>query len=162
MRAGRGPIGAILGAMTLALAGCGGAETDTSADGGVAEVRIGSDDQMRFDIDEFTVSPGQQVRLTLDHNGQMSVEQMGHNVAILQAGEDPIAFGNEVGREGGNMDNEYVPESMRNRVVAFTRMIGGGESDTIEFTAPDETGEYPFVCTFPGHFSIMRGVMIVE
>lgn len=156
-------IGAVLSIGTIGLAGCGGGSdaSNTAASDGVAEVHINSDDQMRFDLEQFTVQPGQTVRLTLVHTGQMAVEQMGHNVVILGAGEQPVAFGTEIGREGGNMSNEYVPESMRDRVVAFTRMIGGGESDTIEFTAPDQAGEYPFICSFPGHYSIMQGVMIV-
>jgi azurin len=40
-------------------------------------------------------------------------------------------------------------------------MIGGGESDTITFDAP-EAGTYVFLCTFPGHYQVMRGEFIVE
>ena len=40
-------------------------------------------------------------------------------------------------------------------------MIGGGQSDTIEFDAP-EPGTYDFICSFPGHYSVMKGKFIVE
>ncbi len=129
-------------------------------DDGVALVHIRSDDLMRFEPTRFRVRPGQQVRLRLEHVGRMSVVRMGHNVVILEPGEDPEAFAREAVRQGGNLDNDYLPHAMRDRVVAFTAMIGGGESDTIAFEAPGP-GRYPFVCTFPGHH-VMTGVMIVE
>ena len=159
--------------LTLALAaGCGpaggaGGNGHVSAgqavqpldDGGV-KIHITSDDQMRFNIDEFTVRTGQNVRLRLDHIGTMSAHSMGHNVVIVETGEDPVQMGVEIQREGGSMDNDYVPDAVKDRVIAFTRMLGGGESDTVEFTAP-APGEYPFFCSFPGHFGVMRGVMTV-
>jgi azurin len=147
------------------LAGC-GEQTDPPqpflriAEDGAVEVQIGSDDRMQYDVRLFTVPSGQTVRLTLRHDGRLPVEQMGHNVVILTEGEDAVSFGREAQR-GGNLANHYLPEAMRDRVIAFTAMIGGGQTDTIEFEAP-EPGRYPFVCTFPGHFSLMRGVMIVE
>nr|WP_278022779.1 plastocyanin/azurin family copper-binding protein [Flavobacterium ginsengisoli] len=39
--------------------------------------------------------------------------------------------------------------------------MGGGEEDTIEFTI-DKKGSYPFICSFPGHVAMMKGVLIVE
>ncbi len=137
-------------------------EAVTVDDAGVAQVTIGSTDQMQYTVREFTVEAGQEVELTLVHEGRLAVEVMGHNVVILQPGEDYMAFGGQVMVEGGSMANDYLPEGMRDRVVAFTRMIGGGETDTIRFTAPDTPGEYPFLCTFPGHFGAMNGVMIVR
>ena len=129
---------------------------------GVAQVRIGSTDQMQYTAREFTVDAGQQVELTLVHEGRLQAQVMGHNVVILQQGEESLAFGGEVMVQGGAMDNDYLPESMRDRVIAFTSMIGGGETTSVSFTAPDAPGEYVFVCTFPGHFGAMTGKMIVR
>ncbi len=131
-------------------------------DAGVAQVTIGSTDQMQYTVREFTVEAGQAVELTLVHEGRLAAQVMGHNVVILQPGEDYMAFGGQVMIEGGSMDNDYLPESMREQVIAYTRMIGGGETDTISFTAPETPGEYPFLCTFPGHFGAMNGIMIVR
>ena len=128
----------------------------------VAEIVIVGEDMIRFNIDRFTVKPGQMVRLTLNHVGSLPAQAMGHNVTILNAGEVYYEFGADVGMEGGSAENEFVPESLRDRVIAFTEMIGGGESTTVEFQAPQEPGEYPFLCTFPGHFGQMNGVMVVE
>jgi hypothetical protein len=46
-------------------------------------------------------------------------------------------------------------------VLKATRLVQRGESDRIEFTAPTTPGEYTFVCTFPGHWVRMYGVMLV-
>ena len=134
----------------------------TVGEDGMARVTIGATDQMQYTVNAFTVEAGQEVELTLVHEGQLAVEVMGHNVVILPAGEDYIAFGQQVTSAGGSPENEYLPESLRDGLIAFTRLIGGGESDTVRFTAPDTPGEYPFVCTFPGHFGLMNGVMTVR
>ena len=133
-----------------------------SDDGDVAEIVIEADDMMRFDTNRFTVRPGQMVRLTLNHVGSLPAQAMGHNVVILEAGDGAIEFGMDVGEYGGSAANDFVPEELRDRVVAFTSMIGGGESATVEFQAPSEPGDHPFLCSFPGHFGQMNGVMAVE
>ncbi len=135
-------------------------ETVRVLDDGVVKVRITSDDNMRFSTDRFTVPAGQPVRLRLDHVGRMSLHRMGHNVVIVEPGADPVRMGAEILGSGGSLDNHYVTDAVRDRVIAYTPMIGGGDSVTVEFTAPGP-GEYPFFCSFPGHFGVMTGVMVV-
>lgn len=135
---------------------------DFQDDGNVAEITIEGDDAMRFDIDRFTVNAGQMVRLTLIHTGNLPAQAMGHNVVILVQDDDVFEFGADVGEQGGGQHDDFVPEALRDRVVAFTAMIGGGETAVVEFQAPQETGEYPFLCSFPGHFGQMNGHMVVE
>jgi uncharacterized protein len=43
-----------------------------------------------------------------------------------------------------------------------TRMLAQGEEQVLEFVAPEEPGDYPYVCTFPGHWRVMNGLMKVE
>ena len=59
--------------------------------------------------------------------------------------------------------SDYIPEdeASKAKILVATAMIGGGEETEVTFTAP-EPGEYPFLCTFPGHFGIMNGKLIVE
>ncbi|GEM_PF-422321 len=133
----------------------------TVGDDGVARLTIGSTDTMQYTVRAFTVEAGQDVELTLVHEGSLPIEVMGHNVVILPMGEDYVAFSRQVMSEGGSVDNDYLPEGLQDGLVAFTQLIGGGESDTITFTAPEEPGEYPFLCTFPGHFGVMNGIMTV-
>ena len=61
------------------------------------------------------------------------------------------------------MNNPIVhyPYTNSNAIIAYTDLIGGGESSTITFDAPDK-GIYDFICSFPGHWSIMKGKLIVK
>lgn len=133
-----------------------------SDDGDVAEIVIEANDLIRYNLDRFSVRPGQMVRITLNHVGSLPAQAMGHNVVVLNSGEDVFEFGADVGMNGGSAANDFVPEALRDRVVAFTAMIGGGETATVEFQAPEAAGEHPFLCSFPGHFAQMNGVMVVE
>ena len=128
-----------------------------------AEITLEGNDQMQFNLKSFDVKAGETVKLTLKHVGKMPVAAMGHNVVILKSGTDPMAFGMGVSGKGGNAANGYVPTDAAElaKIIAHTKMIGGGESVTIEFTAPAK-GAYPYLCTFPGHVAMMRGVMNVQ
>jgi azurin len=156
------------------LAGCGGQQERAldeslpeamrafSDDGNVVELTIEGDDLMQFDKKRLAARPGQMVRLTLRHTGKLPAQAMGHNVVILKKGEDVFEFGADVGERGGTLENDYLPEPLWDRVVAFTEMVGGGETTTVRFRAPGEPGEYPFLCSFPGHFGQMNGIFAVE
>ena len=54
----------------------------------------------------------------------------------------------------------YVPES--DDVIAYTDMVNPKGEFTIHLTAPEQPGDYPYLCTFPGHWMVMNGVMKVE
>ncbi len=124
------------------------------------EIVITGNDMMEFDVTEFTVQAGSEVTITFRNIGQMPVEAMGHNLAILTLGTDPIEFANT---SQAHPQNDYIDPAKEDQVIAATAILGPGEEETLEFTAPDESGDYPFVCSFPGHTQAgMRGVMIVE
>ncbi len=131
-----------------------GTEVDSNAE--VIEITLTADDQMRFGTNEIKVSPGQTVRLTLVHTGEMAKNVMGHNFVLLTQGTDINTFGQQAVQAA---DNDYIPRNT-NQVIAHTKLIGGGESTTIEFQAP-EAGTYDFICSFPGHYAVMRGKFIV-
>lgn len=131
--------------------------TQTVADGEIIEITLRGDDQMRFDKKEIRVREGQTVRLTFEHVGKMARNVMGHNFVLLAPGTDINQFGQEAVKAA---DNDYIPQNA-NQVIAHTKMLGGGESTTIEFVAP-KAGTYDFICSFPGHYAIMRGKFIVQ
>jgi azurin len=54
----------------------------------------------------------------------------------------------------------YIPDDKR--ILHATKMLKVGQSETLRFNAPSSPGIYPFLCTFPGHWTIMKGEMIVE
>ena len=124
------------------------------------KVEITGNDQMQYNIKAFEVTEGEKVVLSFKHIGQLPAVAMGHNVVILQKGTVIPAFSAKCAPA---KDNGYIPEDDESKkaIIAHTKMLGGGESDEITFTAP-AAGEYPFICTFPGHFAIMQGVMTVK
>ncbi|GAB5408120.1 MAG: azurin [Balneolaceae bacterium] len=121
------------------------------------EIVIEGNDQMRFDLSEIKVKAGETVTLTLKHTGKLPKAAMGHNWVLLDSGTDVKEFATAAIRA---RTNEYIPEE-GDAVLAHTALIGGGEETTIEFTAP-AAGEYDFICSFPGHYALMKGKLIVE
>jgi len=125
------------------------------------EVVISGNDAMQFDLKEFSSSPGETISLSFKNIGSMPKIAMGHNLVILKKGISALSFGQRVLASGGNAANP-LPSSLLSDVLAHTKLLGPGEFDTITFDVPTDTGEYDYVCTFPGHFAIMRGKMIVK
>lgn len=134
------------------------------AGGAVAEnctIDLDGNDQMKFDKSEVTVSAScAEITINLNHSGQLPVNAMGHNVVITETGDYmPVA---QDGVKAG-LDNDYVPAD-DSRVIAHTDMIGGGESTSVSFPGDKLTagGDYTFFCSFPGHWTMMVGKVIVE
>ncbi len=120
-------------------------------------VRMTGDDAMKFNATRIEVKAGEKVKLELAHVGKMPKAAMGHNLVVLAPGTDPMAFAQKAATA---VATEYVPEGDK-AVLAKTKLVGGGESDTIEFELPGP-GEYPFLCTFPGHAGLMKGVLVAK
>lgn len=127
-------------------------------DNNVTEVVISGDDMMKFDLSEIKVKAGQKIKLTLRHKGKMDVNVMGHNVVILKKGVDVAEFG---AKAATARDTKYIPAGSENDIIAHTDLIGGGQTASVEFDAP-EAGTYDFICSFPGHYALMKGKFIVE
>lgn len=121
------------------------------------KITVESSDQMKYNVSQIKVKAGQSITLTLKHTGKMPVEAMGHNLVILQRGTDVAAFANLAARA---KSTGYIPAGSK-QVIAATKVIGGGQTTTITFTAPAK-GIYDFICSFPGHYGIMKGKLIVE
>ena len=134
-----------------------GATVTVNAEG-VAELTINAMDSMKYKEKLFTVKAGQKVKLTLKHLGKLPKNAMGHNIVILKAGTNISEFATAAGQAA---DNEYFPKDKADSVIAYSKLIGGGESATVEFVAP-APGTYTYICTYPGHWSVMQGKMVVE
>lgn len=127
---------------------------------GEKKVEITGNDQMKFDVATIEAKPSQKVSVTLKNVGTMPKMSMGHNWVLLQQGVDPAKF---VEASQMHMANEYIAPEMKDKVLAHTKLLGPGESDTVTFVAPSTPGDYVYICSFPGHFAIgMKGVLKVQ
>ncbi|NRB53333.1 MAG: azurin [Saprospiraceae bacterium] len=125
--------------------------------GEVVEITLTGNDQMQYDQVYLKVKAGSTVKLTLKHVGSMAKTVMGHNFVLLAKGTNMATFAQEA---VAAKDNDYIPEGT-DAVIASTKMLGGGEEATIEFVAP-EKGTYDYLCSFPGHYGVMKGKFVVE
>ena len=118
-------------------------------------VILNSNDQMKFDKKIIKVNSGQEVTLTLNHTGRFPVTSMGHNFVLIKKDVDINQYALKA---AGARNNDYIPDG--GNEIVYTKMLGGGESDTITFNPP-EPGTYTFICTFPGHYMLMMGEFLV-
>ena len=123
----------------------------------LVKVTLQGSDQMKFDKAEIKVPKGSKVELTLTHSGKLPVKVMGHNFVLLKPGVDIAKFSMAAMQ---SKDNDYIPKGSKD-VIAHTGLVGGGASTTITFEAP-APGTYSFICSFPGHYAMMKGKFIVE
>ena len=112
------------------------------------KITITGNDSMQFDVKEFTVQAGKKVELTFKNVGKLPKLAMGHNLVILKEGISPLKFGQKIMGMGASPTNP-LPKDSLDEVIAATKLLGPGESDTITFTAPKEAGLYQFLCSFP-------------
>lgn len=114
--------------------------------------------QMKFATTEFTVNPGEEVRLVFKNTANSPA--MVHNVVMLTTSEDAVA--REVGQAGASAgaSANYAPN--HDAILAATEVAKPGETVEVTFTAPENPGEYTYLCTYPGHWTTMQGTMRVE
>ena len=124
---------------------------------GARRIEIRTGENLTFTTREFQVRPGEAIALTL-----ANPDVVPHNwvlvrpAALQRVGEaanrlisDPHAFA-----------RQYVPQS--DDVLSYTDIVSPGDSQTVFFRAPAAPGHYPFLCTFPGHWMVMNGTMVVQ
>lgn len=127
------------------------------ADDNSVNLALAGNDLMKFDKEEFTVKAGQEVTLTFRHTGKIGKKVMGHNFVLLKEGTSVPEFSSKAAAAGEV--NDWIANE--DQIIAHTKMLGGGESTKITFTAP-AAGTYDFICSFPGHSGLMKGKFIVE
>ena len=132
----------------------------TAAHHGSNKIEITGNDTMQFSSKAFEVKAGEEVTLVFKNLGKLPKAAMGHNVVVLKPGSNVASFATAA---VGAAANEYIPTDDANKamIIAHTKMLGPDEEDTITFTLP-EAGAYPFLCSFPGHFALMQGVITAK
>ena len=127
--------------------------------GAVKTFNLTGSDNMRFTPAVIRVKAGDKVKVNLKTVSAMPKMAMAHNFVLLKAGVDALA----VATAGATArDTNFISPKSKAQIIAATALAGGGETVTVEFTAP-AAGKYQFICTFPAHFQGgMVGQLIVE
>ncbi|CAG4997861.1 hypothetical protein DYBT9275_01867 [Dyadobacter sp. CECT 9275] len=117
-------------------------------------ITIGTVPGLKFDISEIQVKAGSRIKLVFNNNDDML-----HNLVITRPGT-----ANAVGEAGLNLglkgsEMSYVPKS--NDVLFHSNIVEPEKSESIYFVAPKTAGTYQYVCTFPGHYTLMQGKLKV-
>ena len=123
-------------------------------------IDIVANDEMKYSVTTITAKPGEQLRVRLIARGVIPKIAMAHNFVLLKPGTNQLKF-----LEAGAMFREldFIAPAMKDNVIAKTALAGVGETVQVVFTVPSKPGNYPYLCTFAGHFQAgMKGVLIVK
>jgi azurin len=122
------------------------------------QLEISGNDQMQYDKQLLSVAAScTQVTLTLHHTGKLPREAMGHNWVLVNAADFNAVV---TAGMGAGLASDYVHPDDK-RVLAHTRIIGGGQTVSVTFPTAilKAGGDYRYLCTFPGHNALMRGTL---
>ena len=136
------------------------AVTAGAAEARTLKIRTGVDNAMKFDVATLTAAPGEKLRIVLTNATTLPKAVMGHNWVLLTAGADVIAYATAAAPD---VASGYLPEKLKGQVLASIPVLGPNETGEVVFDAPKQPGEYPFLCSFPGHCVIgMKGLLVVK
>ena len=127
---------------------------------GVRTVEIIGTEDMKFSVTNIAAKPGEQLRIRLVSKGAMPKIAMAHNVVVLNKGVSQVDF---VTAAMQARATDFIPADKKADILAATALAGAGETVEVTFKVPAAAGEYPYVCSFPGHFQAgMRGTLTVK
>jgi azurin len=121
---------------------------------------VEGNDAMQFNVGSIAIPAScTSFKITLKHSGTMPVGAMGHNIVIAATAD---MQGIEADGIAAGAANNYVKPG-DTRVITHTKLVGGGESDSISFPVDKlkTGGPYEFFCSFPGHATVMKGTISV-
>jgi azurin len=108
---------------------------------------------MVFDVTRFYVTTGQQVHVVFENKGPGALP---HNWVLVKPGKEAsyAAFVVDKADAGYYLDSPDV--------LAHVDLTAPGSKSETTFTAPTEPGDYPYICSFPGHYMMMKGTLVVK
>jgi azurin len=114
---------------------------------------------MEYDTKAFNVKAGQKVKITFENTHPIPQP---HNIVFGKPGlKDKIMMAAmQMAASPDGMAKGYIPEG--GDILFHTKLIQPTQKEVLEFEAPKEPGQYPYLCTFPGHGMLMNGIMTVE
>lgn len=148
----------------LAVTGLGLVATTTPAvaapAGGARTIAITANDQMKYSVTSIEAKPGEELKVVLTNEGTLPKAAMAHNWVLLKAGSDAQAFSNTAAGAGAT---NYIPESLKDEILAKIDLLGPKQTGEVTFKAPTEPGTYPYLCSFPAHYAVgMKGTLTVK
>ena len=116
---------------------------------------------MLYTVRKFRVQPGRPVKVVFSNP-----DATDHNLVFVRDGslEAVGMAANNMARDPANANSDFIPSGMDDQILESSPMIGPTRKSRVHvlrFVAPKEPGIYPYVCTFPGHWVVMKGEMIV-
>ena len=129
----------------------------TSMEGSTTVIKIKViKNEMKYDLTSFTVEAGKAVEIIFENPDFMQ-----HNLVIGQIGSLQTVgkAADKIASDPKGAERQYVPDIPE--ILYSTRLVNPQQTVKLNFIAPSKEGEYPFVCTFPGHWSLMNGTMKV-
>jgi azurin len=121
-------------------------------------VDIEGNDAMQFNVKSIEVAKScKEFTVNLKHPGSLAKNVMGHNWVLAKTSD---LQGVATGGMSAGLDKDYIkPDDAR--VIAHTKVIGAGETTSVTFAVSKlaADGDYSFFCSFPGHWSIMKGTL---
>lgn len=112
--------------------------------------------EMKYDVTNFTAKAGQTLKIIFENPDHMQ-----HNLLVLKPGslEKVGEAADALAKQPNGVEMQYIPATPE--VLFSTPLVDPEGRYELTFTVPDTPGDYPYVCTFPGHWRIMHGVMKV-
>ena len=110
-------------------------------------------DELAYDVVEIRARAGSEI--TVDFVN--SSGGMPHNIVFVMSDSDinPVGL---AALEASKTD--YIPQEELDRIFGYTAMAGPGETVSVKIAVPEQSGSYPYICTYPGHFTVMQGRLI--
>ncbi len=121
-------------------------------------VEITANDQMKFSVANIDAKAGEDLKIVFKNVGTLPKEAMGHNWVLLKAGVDVTAFATAAMTA---KETDYIPAAKKGDVIAATPVLGPKKEAEVLFKAP-AAGTYTFICSFPGHYALMKGTLTVK
>lgn len=147
------------GPATGSESGASSASTSTAPANGPRTIEITASDQMKFSVTAIEAKPGEELHVVLTNAGSLPKEAMAHNWILLKPGSDYMAFSAAAATA---KDKNYIPDNLKDEIIAKIDLLGPHQTGEVTFKAPDQAGEYPFLCSFPGHAALMHGTLTVK
>ncbi len=108
--------------------------------------------QMAYNLTSIDAKVGETIKIIFVNKANVDV--MKHNVVVISDKK----FINEIGIAALS-EPDYLPD--HEAIIAATELSGPGETVYVTFTLPNKPGQYPYICTYPGHYSVMQGIINV-